>query len=57
MFAKLGLKSLTENFEIRGLNGTVSSATQSVLINLKSSYNDYTLNKIKCIVVDKITEH
>jgi hypothetical protein len=46
MFLKLGLKSLTENFEIRGLNGTVSSATQSVLINVKSSYNDYTLNKI-----------
>jgi hypothetical protein len=57
MSAKLGLKPRNENFEIKGLNGTISTANQSDVIDIKSKYSSYQLTKIKCIVVDKITEH
>ena len=53
---KLRLNCFNENFEIKGLNGTVSNATQSVIVNIKSKYNSYKADNIKCIVVEKITD-
>lgn len=56
MATKLGIKRHNEQFEMKGLNGTVSSSTESILVDIKSNHNNFALKQVKCIIVNKITE-